>query len=180
MTKRAHIFIIAALFLIINLALAVAAVLYKINSSASFYNVQSSYKADTVQQLTADSELIIIGNVTKQTSAVKIGGVNFTKTVIALKSVLKGDCSPKGEISLLQTKEELSYSNSALKEGDRVLLFLNQYADGCYTIKGAAQGHYIIKDSTVLPVANDESNLTRQIKKLKTYDAVQKFIQSSK
>lgn len=180
MTKKAYIFIVTALLLILNFGLVGAAILYKLNVSPSFYNVQSSYKADTVQQLTTDSDLVIIGTVTKQTSAVKIGGVDFTKTVITLESVLKGDYSPKGEISLFQTKQELRDNKSTLKAGDSVLLFLNQYASAGYTIKGAAQGHYIIKDGKVSSVTSDDTVLTRQIKKLSTRDAVEKFIQSSK
>lgn len=180
MTKRAYIFIIAASLLILNLGLAAATILYKVNISPSFYNIQSSYKADTIQQLTADSDLVVIGKAGKSTSTVKIGEVLFTKTPIKLESVLKGDYSQNSEISLLQTSNELNDKTNVLKEGDRVLLFLNQYASSGYTIKGAAQGHYIINGDKVLPVTNDDSVVTRQIKKLKTRDAVEKFIQSSK
>lgn len=180
MTKKTRILTVAGVVVLLNVCIVILSIIYKANISPNFYDTQLSYKADTIQQLTTDSDLIVIATATKQNSQIEVGGVEFRKTVIKLNAVLKGDLAANTEITLLQTNEELSDKCNAIKDGERVLLFLNQYARVGYTIKGVSQGHFIIKDKTVLPVNNNESNLSKQIKKLKTEDAVEKFIQSSK
>lgn len=143
-----------------------------------------AHSFETLDDIVSFSELIVEAKATSEQNSLSYGGVEFVKTKILIKEVLKGDKSlPNKQITLLQTKLE---EDPIIGKSNHVILFLHRYKgpviDDAYVCAGLYQGHYKIKDNNLViqSIDNALSAVVKDITKYNFNDLTDKIREKSK
>jgi hypothetical protein len=120
-------------------------------------NVQGAMVRLSLEQLTQDADLIILGTVEGVESELVTGKI-FSFATISVKSKIKGESEatqnkiiikfPGGTVGDLAMKVE---DSPGYEKGEKVLIFLRKIPNQpYYRTVGASQGKFLIKDHIVL------------------------------
>ena len=107
--------------------------------------------------------------------------MDFAKTQIEVKSILKGANFSETEITLLQT---VCNSDPIVDKIGNVLLFLEKYigpiTDNAYVCKGHYQGHYKLNGDSISSSLSENAKLTSEMKDIGTIDKLKGKIKEIK
>lgn len=144
-------------------------------------HVKVSYYAKNSSDLTKDSQAVVIAQVTDHQTQLTYQGVDFVKTGVNVKKVLKGSDLAGKEITLLQT---VCAEDPTVEKGSTVLLFLDTYdgpvTENAYVCKGLYQGQYKVSGDTFAPVESGNSGLASDMKSLGNLTSLTSQIQAMK
>ncbi|NRR05442.1 MULTISPECIES: hypothetical protein [Brevibacillus] len=112
-------------------------------------------------ELSQDTPLVVEAEVTGKGDKFEYKDVVFVKTDVKIKSVYRENLGIKENdtITVLQTYME---EDPVVEKKENLVLFLDKYTgpvhDDAFTIVGAMQGHFVIKDDKIFPKKEGESN----------------------
>jgi len=100
----------------------------------------------SLEELTADSKLIVEADLTHDVSQLNYKGANFAITEVLIKDVIKGESSLNNQtVSILELEQ---FNLQATRQSDRHVLFLDKYigpvTEDAYVITGVYQGKFSI------------------------------------
>jgi hypothetical protein len=144
-------------------------------------HVKVSYYAKDSSELIKDSPVIVVAQVSNHQTQITYQGVDFVKTGVNVKQVLKGANLAGKEITLLQT---VCDEDPTVEKGSTVLLFLEAYdgpvTENAYVCKGLYQGQYKVSGDTFAPVKSGNSDLASDLKSLGNLNSLTSQIQAMK
>lgn len=122
----------------------------------------------SLEQLFEFSPIIVECDVTGDNIKFKYENIDFVKTDIVIKKVLRDINSMlnnKNTITILQSDTE---DIPVIKKGEKLILFLSEYEgpiiDNSYVIKGAQYGVLKIKDNKITAKYKNDANFENSIK----------------
>ncbi|WP_139903619.1 hypothetical protein [Clostridium thermarum] len=148
MTRRYYI-----IFLVISLIITIATASIKLSQNRVMAISGKAYNAENIDQLIEESPMIIVGEVIGKKDSVKEKRINYKVSEVKVLEILKGNILLDSEsVNVIQMDIA---QDPAVKEGEKVLLFLETYKgqgykDG-YVCVGLSQGYYRIKNDKLEP-----------------------------
>lgn len=168
--KKIILFVVSAFFFTSSFYIA------KIFKTPNSTFLKIAYRADSVDQLIDDSQMVAVAHVTNIQKSLKYENVEFVKTQIEVKNLLKGSNNAEKIITILQT---VSNDDPVLEKNSNVLLFLEKYEgpiiENAYVIKGLYQGHYKIHKNNIIATKNGNGKLKDSIES-KTIEQIEQKI----
>ena len=160
MTKKYYI-----IFLIISIIITIATSSIKLSKNRIMAGSAKSFKLDSIEQLVENSPLIIIGEVKGKKDAIKENKVSYKVSEVEISEILKGNTLFDNET--LQIMQMSVSQDPVVKEGEKVLLFLEKYkgasVENGYVCVGLGQGYYKIKDKSIEPAVTLSYALKKSI-----------------